>query len=155
MSPFPLLLSHALPTTQPPTPAPRVHPPHCPCPWVFYSWSLTCPFPFFPQLPPFPFPSGHCQFVLYFYVSHPRTFCHYFQRERKGEKLRCKTKALIGCFLHTPNQGSCVPKLGIEPSYRPWPGIGLTIFGYRMTLQPTSPHWRPIHIIFSCIFFNT
>ena len=43
--------------------------PHFPCPWVFSSCSLTCPFPFFPPLFPSSLPSGHWQFVLHFSVS--------------------------------------------------------------------------------------
>ena len=54
-----------------PAPSHSQSPSHCPCPWVLYSCSLTCPFPFFPMLPlPSPFfPHEHWQFVPYFHVS--------------------------------------------------------------------------------------
>ena len=40
----------------------------CPCPWVFYTCSLTWLFPYCPPLSPSPSPSGNYQFVLYFHV---------------------------------------------------------------------------------------
>ena len=43
--------------------------PHCLCPWVLYTCSLTWPFSF-PLLYPSPhLSSGHCPFVLYLHVS--------------------------------------------------------------------------------------
>ena len=54
------------------TPPATVHSPSpcCLCLWALYMCSLTCPFPFFPPLYPSCLPSGHCQFILYFRVSH-------------------------------------------------------------------------------------
>ena len=56
------------PTHPPPSTFNPPHP-HCLCPWVLYTRSLTWPFPFCSPLSPSPLPSGHCQFVLYFYTS--------------------------------------------------------------------------------------
>ena len=40
-----LPLSHPIPCSH------RPSPPHCPCPWVIQTCSLTTPFPFFPPFP--------------------------------------------------------------------------------------------------------
>ena len=44
-------------------------PPHCPCPRVIYTCSLTRSFPFFPLLSASSLPPGHCQPVPCFLAS--------------------------------------------------------------------------------------
>ena len=49
---FSCLFTHYSPLPCPP-PTPTVNPPHCMCPWVLYSCSSACLFPFtYPPLPP-------------------------------------------------------------------------------------------------------
>ena len=57
---FLVLSNYSCPTIFSIASLPHSYPPHsqspscCPCPWVLYSCTLTCPFPFFPLLVPPP-----------------------------------------------------------------------------------------------------
>ena len=82
---------------------------------------------------------------IWFYLSLERGR----EGEREGEKHICVREILIGCLLHSPNQGP-----GPQPRHVPWPGIKLTFrcVGWcpthwatpvRAALLLTTKGWEP------------
>lgn len=99
------LLPHCSPLSHPPTLT--VNSPHCPCPWILYLYSLTCPFPFFPPFFPSSLPSGHCHFVLYCQVSGSILlvclFCWLGWGDHTGpEVANCFRSGVHNTLIHVP-----------------------------------------------------
>ena len=80
---------------------------HCLCPWVLYSCSFACAFPFFPLYFPSPFPL--VSISLFFINSFLKNYLFMFFRERgregerEGEKHQCARETSISCLLHVFN----------------------------------------------------